>query len=527
MGEGRSAHFRILLFFVFTVSILLLFTSPHTASNFDIVPDSLEYALGALRLSSGESYSLVLEGDLHPPRYAPWFSVLALAPIYILFGPELGNVIFPITFFAIVGVLVSFCIGYRFCGALGGIFAASLVLIVPEYRYYSSHVLTDVPAAALYLSTFLGWLLLSKEKTDQFKMFMAIGFCIAAASAFRIINIALLTPVILIILPKAFRSGAKSTCALIIPALLAVAVTLYYNSITFGSALRTGYHYWTAVPYDYLELLLSGSYLASNLTILLTESLLAAFVLVLIGVPFVNRGLLKHGKQALVSNELFNRIIFAAALFILPVVIFYSFYFYTSTRFHLPVLVITGCLAGAFIGGSLTKLLPSKRYQTLSVILVLVYLSVLYATTSHQSRNTRNVISHINENVPNGSVVISGQNPAYLYHALDKGKELSLLPVSRAVEYASKIIVKERIEAPNPYPKKFNDHRARGLLNAGAVEAISKTAIENGEINNEIIESRKRVFLEKSQILPVEIELFKNNYKLYEYSEFLLELQRS
>jgi hypothetical protein len=57
------------------------------------VPDAVEHTVSAQRLATLGRFDIVVDGRELPPRYAPGFPVLLLAPGYALLGPELGNAI--------------------------------------------------------------------------------------------------------------------------------------------------------------------------------------------------------------------------------------------------------------------------------------------------------------------------------------------------------------------------------------------------------------------------------------------------
>src|SRR5207247_2471767 len=75
------------------IAAVVLYRSAYDASDLDVVPDSVEYALVAARLASEGSLGISLEGRLLPSRYSPWFPIV-LAPAYVLLGDDPGNAIY-------------------------------------------------------------------------------------------------------------------------------------------------------------------------------------------------------------------------------------------------------------------------------------------------------------------------------------------------------------------------------------------------------------------------------------------------
>jgi hypothetical protein len=55
-----------------------LHQAPYSASDLEIPPDSVEYALAPLQLVETGRYEVILEERGLPPRYPPWFPVLAI-----------------------------------------------------------------------------------------------------------------------------------------------------------------------------------------------------------------------------------------------------------------------------------------------------------------------------------------------------------------------------------------------------------------------------------------------------------------
>ncbi|HYY04928.1 MAG TPA: hypothetical protein VE997_00020, partial [Candidatus Limnocylindria bacterium] len=93
------------------IALVMLYRGAYSASNLDIVPDSVEYALAGHRLMAEGRYSILVDGRELPPRYPPWFSIFVAVPAYAVLGPEPGNVIFPVTALALGGVMIAYAIG--------------------------------------------------------------------------------------------------------------------------------------------------------------------------------------------------------------------------------------------------------------------------------------------------------------------------------------------------------------------------------------------------------------------------------
>ena len=87
------SHNLVFLLLNLAIAFIIIFRSAYNASDLAIVPDSVEYTVAASRLVTDQSYTIVIDGQSWPPRYAPWFSMLVIAPAYLIFGNEPGNAV--------------------------------------------------------------------------------------------------------------------------------------------------------------------------------------------------------------------------------------------------------------------------------------------------------------------------------------------------------------------------------------------------------------------------------------------------
>src|SRR5437016_145710 len=102
-GGGRSGEW-ISLVLLLLLALTWLYRTPYQASELEVTPDSVEYALAPLQLLETGHYYIVLEGRPVPPRYPPWFSALIILPAYLVLGHEAGNAIVPITVLGVAGI---------------------------------------------------------------------------------------------------------------------------------------------------------------------------------------------------------------------------------------------------------------------------------------------------------------------------------------------------------------------------------------------------------------------------------------
>ena len=498
------------LILILSISLTLFYRSPADGSTLGI-SDALEYSIGAERLAFHGSYTLPLNGNLLPPRFYPWFSLFVLSPFYILFGEELGNGGYGILIFSLIGTLGTFLLGFkigRFWGAVGSSF---LFLLLPGVRYFGREMVTDLPFSVIgvFLSVLYLSIVVEKERECTLP-YLASGILIAFSIALRPIGVCYLIPFFVALMVSREMVLLK-VFGLLIPPATIIGLNLVYNLKTFGSYLRTGYNYWAPVPYDYPELLFSIRYLPANL-----ETLSGAILplIILISYPVLGKVLERKGVDGAINTLYLLRSIRFLVLFSSPIFIFHGLYFYSTERFFLPFEVILNALAGAllfaFVGG-----LKDRRNFVLSGLVLLTGIGLWWVIPSKSSiSNDREVVRELNKILPSGGVVISGINPLYLEYFLRRDGMVKILPISRRVEYASKVLSKNKIEGLSPAPEGPFDHRALGLLSRDVVEVYPEVAILNPEAYLTPLREGQEVVLDSSRLNTDEISAVEEHVRL-------------
>src|SRR5205814_8647525 len=154
-------------------------------------------------------------------------------------------------------------------------------------------------------------------------------------------------------------------------------------------------------------------------------------------------------------------------------------YFFPTDRFHLPLLAGTAVIAGCMVA-----LLFEERWMSLLRLLLpgLLLMAIVYrAMTPEPTPPRRFAADQIREHTPANAIIISSIDPVYLERMAATGSARRIVPLSRQVEYASKLLARRRIEHPDPPPVNWRDHRAAGLLRGGAEEAVHYVASEQVE----------------------------------------------
>jgi hypothetical protein len=225
---------------------------------------------------------------------------------------------------------------------------------------------------------------------------------------------------------------------------------------------------------DYPSLSFSLDYLRTNLWVLFHTALPA-----LIGVAILAWIILKTTARKVAfqtSQQRLLQFVVFVALTTGPILVFHLFYFFPTDRFHLPLLaglaVIAGCLVGLLVGDRWTGLLKL-------LLPALLLLAIIYRLLTPEPAPPRRVAAdQIRQQTPANAIILSGIDPVYLDRMAAVGSSRRIVPLSRRVEYASKLLASHRIDHPNPPPANWHDHRAAGLVRGGAQEAVRFVASE-------------------------------------------------
>jgi 4-amino-4-deoxy-L-arabinose transferase-like glycosyltransferase len=485
---------------VAVVAAVVLYQDRFHASILNIVPDSTEYALAAHRFATTGEYKILIEGRWLPPRYPPWFSVFALVPAYLVLGPAIGNAIYPITIFAVAGIVIAFLLGRKIGGDWGGTIGALAVLALPEYRLWSRFVLADVPAAALMLGACLLYLRLRTGTQVRSMAYLLPGLVIATAALFKPVCAAAVFPFLVCAVASCRRQLAvRNLVFLGVPLALAGAASMAYNAIVFESPFRTGYHFWVSVPYDYTHLTFSLSYVVSNFTVL-WETNAILLVCAAVATWAIDRWVICSKEEGHERPRTVRWIGEFILLGVGPSVLFHQIYFYQADRFYLPILALLAATIGGMFGAWLGRL---PRAALLGILALVLFWAVLM--NSNEVRRTPDrqlAVDEILQHTPEDGVIISAIEPAYLEYLVARGSHRHIVPISRRVEYASKLITPEKIPDPEPPPQDWDDHRCAGLLRGGAQEAVRFVAEEQLDSIVEQNAGGTRVFLDLVCIAP-------------------------
>ncbi|HLV81758.1 MAG TPA: glycosyltransferase family 39 protein [Chthonomonadaceae bacterium] len=443
---------------------VLLYRSPWSASNLEIVPDSVEYAVVAQRVATLGRWDLSINGGSYPARYPPWFSVL-LAPAYLLAPSEPGAGILVVLAFALAGLLAAYAIGRRLAGEWGGAAAACALMAYIGYNVMAKKIMTDMPATAVGLLG--GWLFLRMRAQPMRRDYVLAGLLMGLAVAVRNENVAMLLPFAgLALRPKEGRIG--NLLVLLLPTLLVAGATAAYNQAAFGDWHRTGYQFWCPLPYDYRELIFSPHFIRDNLEMLKAKQVLLAVALGLVGI-----GLLWRQRAPALRPVLIY-----LALAALPVTLFHLFYFYAAYRFHL-----LGLALGLILGGAgLATLVPEALKRSswlLPALLAAASLAVPFVRHPDPVPDRLLAAQAFAQATTKNAVIVTNIDAVYLEPLVLRDTERRIVPMTRGAEYASKCIAPRRIALPpGVTPHYVFGQGSRQLLHYGARNVIPFTAEE-------------------------------------------------
>jgi 4-amino-4-deoxy-L-arabinose transferase-like glycosyltransferase len=477
------------LLFLLIIAAVWLYRTPYHASNLEVTPDTVEYALAPLQLLETGRYEIMLEGRGLPPRYPPWFSSLVILPAYALFGHEPGNSILPITLLAVAGVGFAYAIGKRLSSTAGGALAGLAVLVLPSYTTWATQVMSDVPCTALMLGAWLLYLRL-RDKPLSLGIYFGAGVLVAITTLFRPVFAAMVLPFLFMILVER-KNLFFRTALLLAPMAVAAAASFAYNAAAFGSPLRNGYNFWVAVPYDYPRMTFSLSYVAMNFRILW----LSLFPVVLLGC--IAAWLLVRSRKpaayAVSRQSLWDSAIFLV-LTTAPMMLFHLVYFFPAERFFIPMLAGTAMLAASM----LALLVGPRAESALNILLPALFLLAVAGRIAvpEPLPLRRLAAERVRTHSPDNAVVISAIDPVYLGRLAGAGSSRRIVPLSRNVEYASKVLVRKKIEDPRLESLNWNDPGAVALIRPHAEEAVKFVASERMDELAQELARGTPVFLE-------------------------------
>lgn len=519
-GAG-PAHLVCFLALILLTAAAVLSIPSFDASNLGI-SDSVEYAIGAERIVNLGQYNLAVDGRQLPSRYPPWFSIFFLVPALLIAPNEIGVAIWPVTILALLAVTVSFCIARRISSVWGGMLGAFALLLDPGFRHFAKFPMTDVPAAALLLIV-IAYILALYEKPERHPWHWGGLGCLAGMlGAIRPLLFVVLLPMVWLCFFAPGPLKRASRLALVsIPSIVLLMMHASYNLVTFGSALRSGYHFWLPWPYDFPSYVFSLNYISQNLEVLLFYTAVPIFLIVyLAALPLTKQG----SADLQLSSSHFRRLVGLIALVAVPIVAFHLLYFYSTSRFYLPLSVLLYSAIGCTIGGFLGPL-DKQRAVTLTVLICITAAVVGWrASVARPLPLRRLAVESMRLRTPVNAVIVTGLDPVYVEPWVLRGTKRRVLPYSRRIEFASKVVAWSTPAYDEGLPTNPHEVPRQYLLTRGGLDAVTAVASEDPEIISEALSMGTPVFVDTSALEPHEIERFSEQFAMREVAPALFEI---
>lgn len=444
------------------------YLSPELSRAFSHVPDGVEYTLAMQNLLDGHGYTLHLNGVDYPSRYQPWFSLLFVAPALLFAG---GNVLcawFGCFASGVVAIFAAFELGRRLGGVWCGLLLASVLGVFADFARFANVVMTEVPYTMLVIFAAVRWLKLCGRTETRTSDYLLFGLWCALAGALRSTALVLSGIVLLPLVKRRPRpaAAAKSLAAAWLPSLAVAAANLVYNKLVFGEFLRSGYHFWEPLPYDYPELTFGWKILVGNLSAYATR--LNLWYLLIPALVFVSFRL--WGRPAPeAAKKLDAYALFVAAVAGITAAVYLP-YFSVQERFFLPVrtLLMFGAAAAAAVAvaSNFRKAAPAA----LGVASLLLSFAPWPDPGAEQQPHDRlrsakiATLCRISETLPENAVLLTvfQQGAAEYFFAGRSARRI--IPMYRCYEYAQMVTAPRRVPPPPGGFSAIEDQNSRRYI---------------------------------------------------------------
>ncbi len=221
------------------------------------------------------------------------------------------------------------------------------------------------------------------------------------------------------------------------------------------------------------------------------------------------------------SNRLFRVFLRASALLGVGLVLLFGTYFFGSRRFFLPLSVLMA-VAGAV---SIVRVLRAEHGRmvlggAVGMLLIAVVARARGPELTPLRRQAADRIAALNPH----SVVIAGLDPVYAEHLAPPAGRGTYVPISRRLEFASKVIAPTSLADVIPEPAEWFPHRTVDALRAGAIDAVPWVAVDAlGKVQG-FLDEGKQVFVESSLLTADEQATLQEKFMFHQVAPFLFQL---
>lgn len=487
------------------LSAFLIYLPSELGEALTIPPDSSEYSISLVNLFEHGRFGFTLNGEWYPSRYAPWFSLLCLTPAYLLSG---GNVLclhWSILFFALVTLLIIWRVG--FMAGLGkmSILPPILLLLMPDFVFYSRVVMTEIPYTAFIMLLAMVFVRFVNKVQISIRLCFGVGLLIACAGLVRSTGYILVIPFIAVALTKREKWARRFVLvsAVVVPIVVTQMAGMAYNWIVFDSPFRSGYHYWNAFPLDYPSVTFNWNYVMPAVSYFLTQPL-TQMTLIFMGVSllFALYVVLTGQKIKYHVFLILESFFLVHAAFVSAV---YLGYYYADTRFFLPVSITSVLLFCIAVNELRIKIANSFLRKGMMVLLLALCTMIVLDAPCVYLNITRGrpvwiVKGQIAAQViPPGSVVMQEGDPNIMDYFGFNDKGLTLYPFDREFDYCSHMVSPKSIASSYVPSGKRRELIVLELVESGLCRLpFPKTFKEDPEQIQKYISEGRRVFLHAS-----------------------------
>ena len=503
IGVDRKEMLKRLAVLAFlAISGFFLYLPSELGVSLAIPPDSTEYSICLANLFRYGKFGFTLNGEWFPSRYAPWFSLTCLAPVYLLFYDVL-SLHWAVLIFALAFLVIS----YKFGRLLGlgkwSFICAVLPLFIPDFVFYSRMVMTEIPYTAIFAASALVFVRFATSKSLSFRFCLGAGLLVAWGGAVRVTALPMLVLFSFSVLVKKCSLKRKFflVLVLLIPAIVYEIANLIYNRCVFGSCFRSGYQYWMAVPCDYSNLSFNIGYVSDHMSRYLQEPValivLCLIVFISIVASLMMAGCLggwrKNRSFLLLSGYVLFQGIFLWLLYI--------GYYWCDVRFFLPIML---CLIPLFLGSVMVLVEGAGRIYKGMTLIAVVMLCLgdfhfiipryFYMAEGYPFRVVEAGISR--EVLPAGAIVIQEGNPSFMGFFGPRGKAIEHFPVFRQFDYVNAMVAPLSIAKLEPKPTSYRQRIIPEFIKSGVCRLpFPETLSENPERISNFLKDGRRVFL--------------------------------
>jgi hypothetical protein len=230
----------------------------------------------------------------------------------------------------------------------------------------------------------------------------------------------------------------------------------------------------------------------------------------------------------LVRNKLqLREIIWISIISAIVLIGFHLVYFYRSPYFFLPAVVIMLPFASV----ALSNLVKRSGLKLAPATLVCLFLGLVVfvrfwiVTRSHTRNAPLEFLLTAQDVIPTGAVLVSGLNPVFLESLWPTGKVVEVLPVSRRIEYANKVIIRKQLPEPSTLPDSPFDHRNAALIDSEHEEPYVSVPVTDPGVLQQAMAAGRSVYLDLKFTHKGEQEAIERHFTLVRLSPILAQLE--